>query len=162
MRNLDIKPYNSAYRDHVLQVVVDAWTPVFEKTQHDVPQFVYQNFYPHGWKNRQLEEVENLLDSEPDTLWVAFLNSNPAGFVGLKLHPEDNMGEIYIIAVAPKYQRNGVGASLIKYAEEEIRQAGMAMVMVETIGDEGHLPARKTYEAQGYEHWPVARYFKEL
>ena len=39
---------------------------------------------------------------------------------------------------------------------------GAAMVMVETVGDSGHEPARKAYESQGYVLWPVARYFKEL
>ena len=48
------------------------------------------------------------------------------------------------------------------FAEDHIRQAGMKMIMVETIGDRGHEPARKAYEAFGFEPWPVARYFKEL
>lgn len=36
------------------------------------------------------------------------------------------------------------------------------MVMVETGGDRGHVPARATYEAEGFVRWPVARYFKDL
>jgi hypothetical protein len=38
----------------------------------------------------------------------------------------------------------------------------MAMVMVETGGDPGHAAARASYEAAGFERWPVARYFKSL
>jgi len=38
----------------------------------------------------------------------------------------------------------------------------MTMMMVETGGDPGHAPARHTYEAAGYQRWPVARYFKNL
>jgi hypothetical protein len=38
----------------------------------------------------------------------------------------------------------------------------MRMVMVETGDDPGHMPARRAYEAVGFERWPVARYFKDL
>ena len=36
------------------------------------------------------------------------------------------------------------------------------MIVVETIGDTGHEPARRAYEAVGFQPWPVARFFKEL
>ncbi|MEM7712190.1 MAG: GNAT family N-acetyltransferase, partial [Cyanobacteria bacterium P01_A01_bin.68] len=39
---------------------------------------------------------------------------------------------------------------------------GMSIAMVETAGDEGHAPARNTYEKAGFELFPVARYFKKL
>jgi len=29
-------------------------------------------------------------------------------------------------------------------------------------GDPGHAPARATYEGLGFQHWPVALYFKDL
>jgi hypothetical protein len=38
----------------------------------------------------------------------------------------------------------------------------MKMIMVETIGDRGHEPARRAYEVVGFQRWPVARYFKEV
>jgi hypothetical protein len=36
----------------------------------------------------------------------------------------------------------------------------MTTVMVETGGDPGHAPARRTYESAGFRPFPVARYFK--
>ena len=49
------------------------------------------------------------------------------------------MGEIYILAVAPRYQRQGIGKALMTYACDQIKQKGMEMVMVETGGDLGRL-----------------------
>lgn len=72
------------------------------------------------------------------------------------------MGAIDIIAVAPERQRQGIGRELMDFAESHIRDAGMTMVMIETVDDSGHAPARAAYEASGYERWPVARYFKKL
>ncbi len=162
MNELDINSYRPEFRKQVLDLVVSAWEPVFTKTQNDVPRFVYDNFYPQGWQTRQVSEVSTLLDAEPEKVWLAIENDELAGFVGISIHPEDQMGEVYIIAVSPEYQRQGIGKALMDFAERHIRAAGMKMVMVETVGDSGHEPARRTYEALGYESWPVARYFKQL
>ena len=72
------------------------------------------------------------------------------------------MGEVHILAVSPDRQRHGIGRRLLRFAEHHVRTSGMKMVMIETVGDTGHEPARRTYEAQGFEPWPVARYFKPL
>ncbi|MCG8456988.1 MAG: GNAT family N-acetyltransferase, partial [Holophagales bacterium] len=160
MTELDITRYRSEFRDQVLDLVISAWQPVFAKTQDDVPRFVYDNFYPQGWQRRQVDEVSALLDDEPEKVWLAIRNQELAGFIGISIHPEDRMGEVYIVAVSPEYQRQGIGKALMEFAEQHIRAAGMKMVMVETVGDSGHESARRTYEALGYERWPVARYFK--
>lgn len=38
----------------------------------------------------------------------------------------------------------------------------MSVAMVETGGDPGHGPARRTYERAGFTAMPVARYFMAL
>jgi ribosomal protein S18 acetylase RimI-like enzyme len=95
-------------------------------------------------------------------VWVASEASTTAGFVALKLHPGDRMGEIYMIAVDPAFQRRGIASRLTEHAVELFRNAGMSIAMVETGGDPGHAPARRAYEAAGFTLLPVARYFKSL
>jgi len=162
MSEFRIIPYDEAYRDDVLAITIAAWTPVFKKTASEVPRFVYDCFYPSGWKVRQEQEVRSLLESEPESIWLALAGDKPAGFVGIRLHPEDLMGEIHILAVSPLFQRRGIGRRLMVHAENLIRASGMKIVMVETVADSGHEPARRKYEAAGYVQWPVARYFKSL
>lgn len=162
MSDLDIIPYGPDFRDQVIGLTIATWTPVFAKTKNEVPQFVYEAFYPNGWEERQTADVSSLLDSDPETIWLAAYENVVAGFVGIRLHPEDQMGEIYILAVSPERQRQGIGRTLMSFAEKQIADRGMKMVMVETVGDSGHEPARKTYESFGYQQWPVARYFKPL
>jgi ribosomal protein S18 acetylase RimI-like enzyme len=72
------------------------------------------------------------------------------------------MGEIYMIAVDPEFQRRGIAMQLTRHALDWFQQAGMSIAMVETGGDPGHGPARQTYEAAGFRLLPVARYFKGL
>jgi ribosomal protein S18 acetylase RimI-like enzyme len=78
------------------------------------------------------------------------------------LHEKQPIGELYMLAVDPASQRNGVGTLLTNFALERIKGSGMTVAMVESGGDPGHAPARSTYEKAGFSLLPVARYFKAL
>ena len=162
MEELKIIGYGEEFREQVIDLAIRAWEPVFPLTRREVPGFVYDNFWPQGWEVRQAAEVSALLDRDPDSVWLALHSGVLAGFVGIAIHPEDRMGEVSIVAVAPDFQRKGIGKALMHFAESQVREKGMKMIMVETVGDSGHEPARRAYESLGYEPWPVARYFKEL
>ncbi len=162
MSAVDIIPYSPAFRDQVIVLTVDAWSRVFPTMKDEVPGYVYDAFYPDGWQARQTADVATLLDAEPENFWLAVRDNLIAGYVGVRVHPDDRMGEIHIIAVAPDHQKQGIGQALMAFAEEQCRSRGMKMIMVETGGDSGHKPARRAYEAFGFQRWPVARYFKQL
>ncbi|MFI8368477.1 GNAT family N-acetyltransferase [Streptomyces sp. NPDC085466] len=157
-----IKPYEKELRSQVVALSLRAWRPVFAAMRDAVPGFVYDNFYPAGWEKRQTDDVLAVLDGEAGTVDVAVDDRELLGWVCTRLHEEDRMGEVYVLAVDPAHQRRGVASALMAHAAERARRAGMAMMMVETGGDPGHAAARTTYEAAGYEQWPVARYFKDL
>ena len=95
-------------------------------------------------------------------VWVAELNMVVTGFVAARLDRQEGMGEIYMIAVDPAYQRNGVGSLLTSFALQWFKDNGMVLAMVETGGDPGHAPARRTYERVGFVRLPISRYFKKL
>ncbi|MGB3259153.1 MAG: GNAT family N-acetyltransferase [Ornithinimicrobium sp.] len=159
---LRIAPFSSAERDEALRLALRAWEPVFPLVEAAVSSFAYRAFYPDGWRKRQNDDLAAVLDEESDGVDVAFFGSSVAGWVCTRIHPEDQMGEVYVLAVDPEFQHRGVGRALLARSMERSRRAGMAMVMVETGDDPGHAAARKAYEAGGFERWPVARYFKDL
>jgi ribosomal protein S18 acetylase RimI-like enzyme len=159
---IQIVPYQEGMHDRVIELSMAAWAPVFEGMRPETPDYVYEAFYPDGWRARQTEDVSALLKSDPDSVWIAELGDDVVGFIGVQQHPEDGMGVIHIIASHPKHQRKGVARSLIEFAMDQMRDAGLSMVMVETGGDSGHASARATYEGVGFELTPIARYFKEL
>ena len=139
-----------------------AWAPVFEKLKLAVQPYVYRAFYPNGWQARQTTDIRDFLGSEGQNIWIAVEAGEALGWVGIRTHPADSMGEIYIIAVDPAAQRRGVATALLEHAISELRSAGMRIVMVETGDDPGHRPSRATYESAGFERWPVARYFRKI
>jgi GNAT superfamily N-acetyltransferase len=157
-----ISTYDAKLRQSLLELSIRAWTPVFSALEQAVPSFVYESFWPRGWQTRQLSDLATVLDDEPESVDVALVGEKPVGWVCTRMHPEDNMAEIYVLVVDPDHQRQGIGKALLAKAKERATSAGMSMVMVETGDDPGHSPARGMYEANGFERWPVARYFLNL
>lgn len=88
---------------------------------------------------------------------MASAGEEPAGVVAARLHTEDRQGKVYMIAVDPDYQRQGIGRTLMTAALTWMKEAGMAVAMVETGGDPGHAPARRTYERLDFRVVLIAR-----
>lgn len=150
-----ICPLEAKQLEALLELAVRAWRPVFPLMQADVPPFVYGALYPEGWEAA-------ICADESTEIWVALLDDKLVGFVGLRSHDTDSMGEVHILAVDPLFQRRGIGRALLDFSFEWIRRRGLSMAMVETGGDRGHAPSRATYESAGFQRYPVARYFREL
>ena len=160
--SFSIHQYEDRYRSRVLELSLRAWRPVFDKLEPAVPPYVYAAFYPNGWDVRQTTDIEQYLSEQGVHVWIAAEADTVLGWIGIRLHPGDSIGEVYILAVEPDRQRQGVATALLETAFDHMREAGMKIVMVETGDDPGHAASRATYERNGFERWPVARYFREL
>jgi len=160
---MEIEPFAPHYLDAVIELSLRAWSPVFDSIQNVMNADIYLAFYPDRWNVSQKKAVEYVCAAEDINVWVAIDGEDfCVGFVAVKLHSEDSMGEIYMVAVDPDFQGRGIGTALTEFALNWIKDAGMAIAMVETGGDPGHAPARHTYEKVGFDLFPVARYFKKL
>jgi GNAT superfamily N-acetyltransferase len=159
---MQIQPYEAEQLDAVIRLSLRAWEPVFDSIQKAMSADVYRVFYPQHWRVSQQKAVEDVCAAEDKKVWVAIEADSTVGFVAVKLHLEDSMGEIYMVAVDPDYQGRGIGSALTEFALDWMKDTGMSIAMVETGGDPGHAPARHTYEKAGFGLFPVARYFKKL
>jgi GNAT superfamily N-acetyltransferase len=160
--DMHLEPYAPHQLDAVLRLSLRAWAPVFDSLQNAMNAEVYQAFYPDSWRVSQQQAIEDVCAADDMHVWVAVADGSPVGFVAVKLHAADSMGEISMVAVDPDVQGRGIGSTLIAFALDWMKDAGMSIAMVETGGDPGHAPARYTYEKTGFELLPIARYFKKL
>ena len=153
-------------QENQIDVVVDlslrAWAPVFESIKASLSPGLYQEFYPDEWEKSQADAVRGVCEGDECETWVAIVDDTVAGFTSVKLDAESKMGEIYMIAVDPEFQKRGIASTLTKYSVERMQEEGMTIAMVETGGDPGHAPARATYEKAGFEILPIARYFMKF
>lgn len=158
---MEIEPYDPSKLDAIVRLSLRAWEPVFHSIETVMEPAVYREFYP-DWRVSQRSAVEAVCADPDMEVWVASMESQTVGFAALKLHAEDRMGEIYMIAVDPDSQRQGIATALTNHALDCFRNAGMSIAMVETGGDPGHGPARRTYESTGFRLLEIARYFRKL
>jgi ribosomal protein S18 acetylase RimI-like enzyme len=159
---MTINAYDPSYLDGVVRLSLRAWAPVFDSLKQVFAPSVYDTFYPQGWRGTQDKAVRDVCASADFKVWVAIESETVAGFVALRYHAGDKLGEIYMIAVDPDFQRRGIARTMTNFAVERMKEAGMTIAMVETGGDPGHAPARAAYASAGFGLFPVARYFKKL
>jgi ribosomal protein S18 acetylase RimI-like enzyme len=156
-----IRPYDAGDREVVIELSLRAWTPVFASLEAVLGSPMFALLHP-DWRRDQSEAVGAVLGEEGMEVFVAESDEVVVGFTALVLHAERGIGEIFMIAVDPAAQGAGTGSLLTRFALERFGAAGMQVAMVETGGDPGHAPARRTYERAGFTPLPVARYFQAL
>lgn len=159
---MQLEPYTPEHVDAVVRLSLRAWAPVFASLKQVLAPEVYEAFYPSGWLASQEKSVRDACASPDMKVWVAIESRTVAGFVAIRFHAADKLGEIYMIAVDPDFQRRGIANAMTDFAVMRMKDAGMTIAMVETGGDPGHSPARAAYEKSGFRAFHAARYFKKI
>jgi ribosomal protein S18 acetylase RimI-like enzyme len=139
-----------------------AWEPVFQSFAKIMGPQIFALQYP-DWRKSQGEAVENVCrDTGKFDTYVAEVDGKAVGFIAIEMNHETKFGEVYMLAVHPAYHNQGIGTELNRYALQKMREAGMKLAVVGTGGEEGHAPARASYEKAGYTGLPLMRYYQEL
>jgi len=158
---MQITSYDASHVDAVVRLSLRAWSPVFDSLKKSLEPSVWQQFYPDGWRVSQEKSVRDTCANADMKTWVAVEAGTVVGFVVVRFH-DGKLGEIYMIAVDPDYQRRGIAMAMTDFAVDRMKEAGMEIAMVETGGDPGHAPARAAYEKAKFRALPLARYFRKL
>ena len=158
---MNIRDYTESDREAMTELTLRAWEPVFEGMQQSISPQIYEIFVP-DWQAEQLRSLNTICNDNAIHKIVAEIEGKLVGFAAMSFHPEDFLGQIYMIAVDPDCQKQGIGCALTEAGLKIIKEAGFSLAMVETGGDPGHAAARKTYEKMGFELCKVARYLKRI
>ena len=157
-----IRPFEERDVAAVIDLSLRAWAPVFASLERALGSAIFRRLHP-DWREDQRRTVEEVCAGKHGRVWVAETDGVAVGYAATKVFdPGRSMGEISILAVDPDFQGGGIGTALTEFALERLKDDGMKVAMVETGGDPGHAPARRTYEKAGYTLLPIARYFKNL
>jgi GNAT superfamily N-acetyltransferase len=156
-----IRDYHPDDEEAVVRLSLRAWQPVFASMESILGTEIFIRL--HGdWRHYQERAVRETLAADEMTIWVADV-SRVAGFAAARIaDPERQRGELYMLAVDPDEQGQGVGIALTEWATDWMRDAGMRVASIYTGADPGHAPARRVYEKAAYTLLPSAGYYKAI
>jgi ribosomal protein S18 acetylase RimI-like enzyme len=122
--------------------------PAILQMLHNIPEF----------KTSEIAVAEEVLDSYlHDTIksgyyvYIAEIKSLIAGYICYGPTPlTEATWDVYWLAVAPSQQRQGIGKSLLSFAEGIIKENNGKMVVIETSSKPEYKATRSFYRGQNY------------
>src|SRR5829696_9230369 len=92
----------------------------------DITDAAYAKYVPLMGRKPQpmTADYQQILAEHP--VWIVWVAKRPAGVLVLMHEPETML--IYSVAIAPEYQKRGLGRQLLAWAEAEARQAGYTAI----------------------------------
>lgn len=128
-------------------------------TSEDKPAIIEILRNTPEFKTAEVDIAEEVLDSylhDPIgsgyQVFVAEVGSSIAGYICYGPTPlTQGTWDIYWLAVAPKQQRHGIGNTLLRFAEDKIKETEGRLALIETSSKPEYEATRHFHRSQGYE-----------
>jgi ribosomal protein S18 acetylase RimI-like enzyme len=115
------------------------------------------------WDERKCRQNRDLYAQHPDRVWVLEQDGEVFGFVTFWLFPEQQYGHIDNNGVHPTRAGHGWATFMYRHVLEHFRRLGLRFAHVDTGLDDAHVPARRAYEAVGFDRRvPTVEYWQDL
>jgi len=150
------------------EITIVCYTPIHESWVAMQGEEIYRALKNHNqsWEERKTTQNHNLFTEHPEWVWVLEIDSLIIGFVTFKIIDivaGKRLGVIENNGVLPEHAGNGWGKFMYRHVLDYFRDQGLSIAFVETGLDDPHIPARKAYEAVGFDRMaPVAYYWQDL
>jgi ribosomal protein S18 acetylase RimI-like enzyme len=115
------------------------------------------------WQERKIGQNRRLFTAHPEQVWVLEKGDDVFGFVTFWLLPEQDYGHIDNNGVRPDRAGEGWATFMYRHVLEHFRARGLRFAHVDTGLDDAHVPARRAYEAVGFDRAvPGVEYWQDL
>jgi ribosomal protein S18 acetylase RimI-like enzyme len=115
------------------------------------------------WEQRKTRQNRQLHTEHPEWVWVLEDQGKVFGFVTFYLIPREGYGHIDNNGVHPDYAGRGWGKFMYRHVLQHFRDEGYRYAHVDTGLDDAHIPARRAYEAVGFDRQaPTVEYWQDL
>jgi GNAT superfamily N-acetyltransferase len=115
------------------------------------------------WEQRKTQQNRRLYEEHPDRVWVLEEEGDLFGFVTFWLVPESSYGHIDNNGVRADRAGQGWATFMYRHVLEHFRGQGLRFAHVDTGLDDAHIPARRAYEATGFDRQvPAVDYWQDL
>ena len=151
---------------HIDEITIICYTPIQESYVSMLGEECYEAVrHDPGltWQERKTGQVHRLYREHPEWVWVLEKDEEVIGFVTFSLIPEKNMGSIANNGVHPGHAGQGWGRFMYRRVLQHFREQGLRFAFVDTGLDDAHIPARRAYEAVGFDRAvPMVEYWQDL
>ena len=116
-----------------------------------------------SWEERKCAQNRELFAAHPDQVWVLDRAGDVFGYVTFWLFPDQQYGHIDNNAVRTDEVGRGWATFMYRSALDRFRSLGLRFAHVDTGLDDAHAPARRAYEAVGFDRQvPLVEYWLDL
>jgi ribosomal protein S18 acetylase RimI-like enzyme len=148
------------------EITIICYTPIFESYVAMLGEDCYQ-VVRHDpeltWEERKTGQVHRLFKEHPEWVWVLEEGGEVIGFVTFNLFPDQGYGHIDNNGVHPDHAGQGWGKFMYQHVLAYFRAQGLRFAHVDTGLDPAHIPARRAYEAVGFDRQvPIVEYWQDL
>jgi ribosomal protein S18 acetylase RimI-like enzyme len=152
--------------DAVDVLTVECYRPIFESYVAMLSDECYDavRLEPElTWEQRKTQQKRRLYDEHPDWLWVLEDHGDVFGFVSFWLVPEKSYGHIDNNGVRADRAGQGWATFMYRHVLDHFREQGLAVRPRRHGLDDAHIPARRAYEATGFDRpVPTVEYWQDL
>jgi ribosomal protein S18 acetylase RimI-like enzyme len=112
---------------------------------------LYQALGHSPWEQRKTKQNRDLFREHPGQVWVLDDAGDVFGFVTFWLFPDQSYGHLDNNGVHPDRAGQGWATFMYRAVLEHFRELGLRYAHVDTGLDDAHIPARRAYEAVGFD-----------
>lgn len=160
---MHIRPFEDSDLPTVIDLTIETFRPFYEGYVHALlGEEIFR--HQHGeWEQDYRNDVPTLNNPEARRyVAVGEIDGTIAGYVSWRVEGRPNHGQIYLLAVAAPYRRQGLGHQLCSHAIMQMKLEGVEVVEIGTGDDAFHAAARVVYEDLGFTKIPIAGYLKKI
>jgi len=148
------------------EIVVVCYTPIYDSYVQVVGEECARGLRRNpevDWTVEKTNRVRQIYEDHPDCVWVLEKDGAIFGFVTFSVQRERNRAWIEENGVSPEYRGRGWATFMLRHVLHHLRQERIRFVSVEVDLDDVHRPARRAYEAVGFDRQHrIAIYHQDL
>jgi ribosomal protein S18 acetylase RimI-like enzyme len=146
-----IRPYEKADYARALEICIAAFEPIHKSFEQALGSKIFTLQY-QDWKEQYAETLRKIPKRDRyRKVHVIEFDGVVAGFVFTTLDAKRRAGEIGLNAVDPKLHGRAIGRAMYEFALNDLKERGAEIAYVGTGGDTAHAPARRAYQAIGFD-----------
>ena len=134
------------------RLTIACYAPIQQSYVEQIGADCYNALEPEqAWEERKTQQNRRLFAEHPEQVWVLEQDGEVFAFVTFWLFPERSYGHLDNNGVDPARASRGWATFMYREVLRHFRELGLRFAHVDTGLDDAHIPARRAYEAVGFD-----------